>query len=187
VIEARRANPAESRSREIGAATLVLALVAGTAVLLAATGVAVAEPPTGGRSAPQAPERPEASAHAPRPEVDWESLPVIGHPPSAFGSLAIWKVFYAAMQGPENPLRVCSTGWRPPPGFATMDLEAELRVRSLDGFLVVEDLIILGGNIGDSEFEECLVKQYRGRRAPAPDVEPDRAFRIAWGFRKWLE
>lgn len=133
------------------------------------------------------PASPVEAIPTPAPAVDWESLPLIGHPPGAFGSLAIWKVFYAAMQGPENPLTVCSTGWRPPPGFATMDLEAELRVRSLDGFLVVEDLIILGGNIGDSEFEACLVKQYRGRRAPAPKVESGRAFRIAWGFRKWLE
>lgn len=136
---------------------------------------------------PATPPVPRTAAPAAGGDVAWETIPLSRIPPSPFGSVETWHVFVRALRTPESPLTVCSTGWRPPAGFATMDLETELRVVSKDGFLVVEDLIILGGNIGDSEFEACLVHQYRGRRAPAPTVEPGRTFRIAWSIRKYLE
>jgi hypothetical protein len=150
----------------------------------------VATPVAMAASRTAAPVAAAASRSAPS-EADagmaWETVPLSRLPPIPFGSVETWQTFVRALRTPESPLTVCSQGWKPPPGFATMDLEAELRVRAVGGFLVVEDLIILGGNIGDSEFEACLVREYRGRRAPAPTVEPGGAFRIAWPIRKWLE
>lgn len=136
---------------------------------------------------PAAPPDSRTEVAAAPGEVDWDSIPLSRIPPNPFGSVETWQLFLRALKTPESPITVCSAGWRPPPGFATMELETELRVRVVDRFLVVEDMVVLGGNLGDPEFEACLVQHYRGRRAAAQAVEPDRAFRIAWNIRKYLE
>jgi hypothetical protein len=119
--------------------------------------------------------------------IAWETIPLVRFPSEAFGSIALSRAFTEAMRTPENPLTVCRTGWKPPPGFGALHLETELRIRARDGFLVVEDVVVLGGNFGDPEYEDCMVRQYRGRRAPAPTVEPGRAFRLDWRIHQYLD
>jgi hypothetical protein len=108
----------------------------------------------------------------------WEQIPL---EPGAAGSLgppSVRRAFAEAMSKPRNPVLVCRQEWEAPPGITLVMMEFELRVRSREESLVVEDVVFLGGNVGDAVLERCIAREYRGRRSEAPGIEPGRAFRM---------
>jgi hypothetical protein len=83
-------------------------------------------------------------------------------------------------------LAPCTEAWTAPPGVRQIDMKIELRVRSQDDQLVVEDASVIEANVSDAGLERCVVASLRGRRSPAPGIPPGQSFRIEWGAVKTL-
>ena len=81
----------------------------------------------------------------------------------------------------------CTEAWTAPPEIRRLEMDMELRVRSVDDALVVEDVSILEANVSDASVERCVISELRGLRASAPGIRPGQAFRIRWGATKYLE
>jgi len=142
---------------------------------------------------PLVPGKPEASVHhapaAPLPAenaVDWEQIPLDRTAGESLGDLQTRRAFSAAMR--QRPARSrCTEAWTAPPEIRRFDMDIELRVRSVDDALVVEDASILEANVSDASVERCVISELRGLRASAPGIRPGQAFRIKWGATKYLE
>jgi hypothetical protein len=133
-----------------------------------------------GAVAPRPPEAAPGSGGEPSPlAVDpWEQIPLDRAGGSSPIPLPIRRAFGEAMWKQRNPLPVCRREWVAPPGVTYVMMEVELRVRSREESLVVEDVVFLGGNVGDADLERCIAREVRGRRSEAPGIEPGRAFRM---------
>ena len=194
--DARRRNLAVSelhRERGAGgllplAAVLVLAL-AGTVWFLEGVRAPRATAARAAESTQAAPpvavaERPLQAAHAPSGEPSpatldpWEQVPLDRDWGRSIGSPSIGRAFAEAMPRMLGLLLACRKEWVAPPGITQVMMEMELRVRSREGSLVVEDVAFPGGSVGDADLERCLARDYRGRRVEAPGIEPGRAFRF---------
>ncbi len=131
---------------------------------------------TPGRDVDDAPE-PRA---LPAGSDPWEEIPLDSAMGESLGSLETRRAFSRAMRQP-TALGHCMEGWIAPAGVVQVYIRTELRVRSEEDALVVEDAHVLESNVSDGYLERCLVGSFRGRRVPAPGVRPDQAFRIQWG------
>lgn len=133
------------------------------------------ERPAGEGSRPLAVKDPEAGGSA----VRWEEIPLEGPP---FRSLGSPKKAQAVSVGiRQRPaLKECARDWRWPDGIARYDMVVELRLRSEEGALVVEDALVREANVSDAEIERCVVQELRGRRIEVPDTSAGRAYRITW-------
>lgn len=129
---------------------------------------------------PTAAGRPSATG-----TVDWESIPLDRAGGESLGDIGTRRAFSSAMRQPSL-LPPCTGGWEAPPGIRRLDMDFELRVRSVDDALVVEDARILEANVSDASVERCMVEGLRGRRAPAPGIRPGQAFRLKWSASKTL-
>lgn len=118
-------------------------------------------------------------------EVDWEAIPLDRAGGESLGDVETRRAFAVAMRQPPALSR-CTDGWEAPPGIRRLDMDLELRVRSVDDALVVEDARILESNVSDASVERCMVEGLRGRRAPAPGIRSGQAFRLRWGASKTL-
>ena len=139
------------------------------------------------------PGKPEVSVqHAPavplpaESGVNWEQIPIDRAFGESLGDFQTRKAFSAAMRQPSALAR-CTEDWTAPPEIRRFEMDMELRVRSVDDALVVEDVSILEANVSDASVERCVISELRGRRAPAPGIRPGQAFRIKWGATKYLQ
>lgn len=130
--------------------------------------------------APAAGTTAEDTAQVPLPPDEWEKIPIDRAFGESLGSFETRKVFATGMRGLDTFLP-CVRSWKAPPSLDKVEIETELRLRSEEGVLVVEDRVILEGNVSDAALEECVISGSRGRRIPVPGVEPGRRFRIKWG------
>ena len=142
---------------------------------------------------PPVPGKPVVSIqHAPAPPppaesaVNWEQIPLDRAAGESLGDLQTRKAFSAAMRQ-RHALSRCTEDWTAPPEIRRLDMDIELRVRSVDDALVVEDVSILEANVSDANVERCVTSELRGLQAPAPGIRPGQAFRIKWGATKHLE
>jgi hypothetical protein len=117
---------------------------------------------------------------APPPADEWDKVPIDTHHGESLGSLPTRQAFSKGMRYPDTFIP-CVKQWRAPPQLDKVELETELRVRSEEGALVVEDVVILDGNVADAALETCVIEGYRGRRIPVAGVESGRRFRLKWG------
>ena len=126
------------------------------------------------------PEAARGSGGEPSPSaVDpWEQIPLDRAGGSSLVAPSVRRAFAEALWKQRNPLLVCRKEWVAPPGVTHVLMEVELRVRSREEDLVVEDVVFLGGNVGDADLERCIAREVRGRRSEAPGIEPGRAFRM---------
>ena len=115
--------------------------------------------------------------------TDWEAIPLDRAMGESLGDITTHQAFSAAMRQPSL-LPPCTDGWEAPPGIRRLDMDFELRVRSVDDALVVEDARMLEANVSDASVERCMVEGLRGRRAHAPGIRPGQAFRLKWGASK---
>lgn len=120
-----------------------------------------------------------ATAAAPSPD-EWEKIPIDRAFGESLGSFETRKTFANGMRGLDAFLP-CVRAWKAPPNLDKVEIETELRLRSEEGVLVVEDRVILEGNVSDAALEDCVVSGSRGRRIPVPGIEPGRRYRIKWG------
>ncbi len=142
-------------------------------------------PPVPGKSEVAIQHAPAAPLPA-ESAVNWEQIPIDRAFGESLGDLQTRKAFSAAMRQ-RLALSRCTEGWTPPPEIRRLDMDVELRVRSVDDALVVEDVSILEANVSDASVERCVISELRGVRAPAPGIRPGQAFRIKWGATKYLE
>ncbi|HQR30957.1 MAG TPA: hypothetical protein PLL32_11150 [Anaeromyxobacteraceae bacterium] len=126
------------------------------------------------------PESARGSSGEPSPStVDpWEQVPLDRDGTGPLGPKSVRRAFFEAMRKPRIPILVCRQEWVAPPGVNYVMMEVELRVRSQEESLVVEDVAFPGGSVGDAGLEHCIAREYRGRRSEAPGIEPGRAFRM---------
>lgn len=117
--------------------------------------------------------------------VDWEAIPLDRAMGESLGDITTRQAFSAAMRQPSL-LPPCTDGWEAPPGIRRLDMDLELRVRSVDDALIVEDARIIDANVSDASVERCVIEALRGRRAPAPGIRPGQAYRLRWGASKTL-
>ena len=122
----------------------------------------------------------ENTTLTPPPPDEWEKIPIDKAFGESLGSFPTRKAFSKGMMNPETFLP-CVKQWKAPPQLDKVELETELRVRSEEGALVVEDVVILDGNVADAALETCVIEGYRGRRIPVSGVEPGRRYRLKWG------
>ena len=116
-------------------------------------------------------------------EVDWEAIPLDRAGGESLGDVETRRAFAVAMRQPPALSR-CTEEWAVPPGIRRLDIDIELRVRSVDDALVVEDVRVLEANVSDARVERCVVEGLRGRRAHAPGIRPGQAFRLKWAASK---
>lgn len=116
----------------------------------------------------------------PPPPDEWEKIPIDRAFGESLGSIHTRQAFSKGMRHPDTFIP-CVKQWRAPPQLDKVELETELRVRSEEGVLVVEDAVVLEGNVADADLEACVVEGYRGRRIPVTGMEPGRRFRLKWG------
>ncbi|MGA8890807.1 MAG: hypothetical protein WB493_04510 [Anaeromyxobacteraceae bacterium] len=132
------------------------------------------------KAAPAEPVAAENTTDAAPPPDDWQKIPI----DKAFGeSLGSWENRKAFAKGMKavDPFFSCVRAWKAPAHLDKLEIETELRLRSEEGALVVEDRLMLEGNVSDAGLEECLISGSRGRRIPIPGIEPGRQYRINWG------
>jgi len=123
---------------------------------------------------------PPAPSSAKAETVDWERIPLDRRFGESLGDFATRKAFSKRMGQPQT-LPACIESWKAPPGLRHVEMTFELRVRSEDDALVVEDAVVTGGNVSDASLERCATAQLRGRRVSTPGIQPGLAFRIEWG------
>jgi hypothetical protein len=130
--------------------------------------------------APATPDATAVATETPPPAVDWEEIPIDKAFGESLGNFPTRQAFSKGMRNPDT-LIPCMKQWRAPPGLDKVELETELRVRSEEGALYVEDVVILEGNVSDEALETCVIEGYRGRRIPVTGMVPGRLYRLKWG------
>ncbi len=128
---------------------------------------------------------PVTAPGAPDASDPWERIPLDSGFGESLGDIPTRRAFSLAMRTPQA-LGACTEGWRAPPGIVRIDMKTELRVRSEQDALVVEDAVLRESSIGDADLERCLLASLRGRRVDAPGIQPGQAFRLAWRSVKGL-
>jgi hypothetical protein len=118
--------------------------------------------------------------------VDWQRIPLRelvdlfpAHPQA-------WQVFARAV-GTARPFTTCAARWEAPPGIKVATTTLELRLRSRNDALRIEDVVILESNPADAVLEQCVDSSLRGREFPAPGMPPHQAYRYKWSAIKQLE
>lgn len=111
---------------------------------------------------------------------EWTSIPIDRAAGETLGSFPTRQAFSKGMRN-VRPVGACVKQWPAPPGLDMVELDVELRIRSAEGELVIEDAAIIEGNVADAVLEGCVISGYRGRRIPVAGVEPGRIYRIKWG------
>lgn len=125
----------------------------------------------------------ERAASPTRSDAEWQGIPLDKASGASLGDLSTRRAFSGAMRDPPA-LGPCTAGWTVPPGIARVDMTLELRVRSDDESLIVEDAHVTEANPADADLERCVVSSLRGRRVAAPGVPPGRTYRIEWAAQK---
>lgn len=118
--------------------------------------------------------------------VDWQRIPLRELPELFPANPEAWRVFARAVVD-ARPFTTCAAKWEAPPGIKVATTTLELRLRSRNDALRIEDVVILESNPADSVLEQCVDSSLRGREFPAPGMPPDQAYRYKWSAIKQLE
>lgn len=180
-IEATRAQP-EGATRGDGASAAPLEAAPAAApppalVMPAATG----SPATAPATVPSAAAAPAAPPEA----IDWERIPFDEAAGESLGDVETRRAFSLALRE-KRVLGRCVQGWRAPAGVRKVDMQVELRVRSEEEALLVEDAIVRTTSVEDPGLVACVQVGLRGRRVPVAGVTSGQAFRLSWDLRQYL-
>lgn len=130
-----------------------------------------------GSGSPMSRDEPPAARPA---DVDWERIPLDTAAGESLGDVDTRRAFARGVMERRISSRCVEQG-RLPPGIDRIDMQLELRVRSVDDALVVEKASVLESTVGSAELEACVVAGYDGLRVASPGIQPGRAYRLRWG------